>query len=125
MDPLSGAKGLPVDCTRPGQVQYSGWSPTGGQALSAFREGSYENGRAPSGSSSGGAIASSAGLAAAVVNGDTFGSNVGSLVYMRYMALLHNFTYDTLQIHPASAAGRYGVRISSGLISNQGVVPYA
>jgi amidase len=74
----------------------SGWSTLGGQAVNPWGEG-----RNPSGSSSGSAVAVAAGLAAAAVGTETDGSIIS----------------------PSSVCGVVGVKPTLGLVSRSGIVP--
>ena len=74
----------------------SGWSTLGGQAVNPWGEG-----RNPSGSSSGSAVAVAAGLAPAAIGTETDGSIVS----------------------PASACGVVGLKPTVGLVSRTGIVP--
>ncbi|MEP7023990.1 MAG: amidase [Actinomycetota bacterium] len=74
----------------------SGWSTLGGQAVNP-----YGNGRNPSGSSSGSAVAVAAGLAPIAVGTETDGSILS----------------------PASACGLVGIKPTLGLVSRAGIVP--
>jgi amidase len=74
----------------------SGWSTLGGQAVNPHGEG-----RNPSGSSSGSAVAVAAGLAPLAVGSETDGSIIS----------------------PASACGIVGVKPTLGLVSRTGIVP--
>ena len=74
----------------------SGWSTLGGQAVNPWGEG-----RNPSGSSSGSAVAVAAGLAPVAIGTETNGSIIS----------------------PASACGVVGLKPTVGLISRTGIVP--
>ena len=74
----------------------SGWSALGGQAVNP-----YGQGRNPSGSSSGSAVAVAAGLAPLAIGSETDGSIIS----------------------PASACGIVGVKPTLGLVSRTGIVP--
>jgi len=74
----------------------SGWSALGGQAVNPYGEG-----RNPSGSSSGSAVAVAAGLVPLAVGSETDGSIIS----------------------PASACGIVGVKPTLGLVSRTGIVP--
>jgi len=74
----------------------SGWSALGGQAVNPYGEG-----RNPSGSSSGSAVAVAAGLVPLAVGSETDGSIIS----------------------PASACGIVGVKPTLGLVSRIGIVP--
>lgn len=56
----------------------SGWSPKGGQCISAYLHGGMEAGGNPLGSSSGSAVGLSAGFGAAALGSDTSGSVVSA-----------------------------------------------
>lgn len=87
-----------------GNCKYSkadwGWSARGGQPLSAYVAGGYPDAN-PDGSSSGSAIALSAGWAPATLGTETCGS----------------------LIRPAGRAAGYALRSTVGLISRYGVIP--
>ncbi|WVF70570.1 hypothetical protein IAT40_005362 [Kwoniella sp. CBS 6097] len=79
----------------------NGWSAVGGQTSSAYVEGGFDAGSDPMGSSSGSAVALSAGWAAASIGTDTMGSVLG----------------------PAARADLYAIRPTVGRVSRSGVVP--
>jgi amidase len=78
-----------------------GFSARGGQGSSAYVEGGHANGGNPRGSSSGSAIAVSAGWAAASLGTDTTGSLTA----------------------PAGRAALYTIRPTMGLVSRAGTIP--
>lgn len=79
-----------------------GWSARGGKGRSAYDTGEYgEQGAKPSGSSSGSAIAVSAGFAPAALGTETSGS----------------------LISPAGRAAAYTLRSTVGLVSRYGTIP--
>ncbi|KAF2621872.1 amidase signature enzyme [Macroventuria anomochaeta] len=84
-----------------GRYNSSAWSARGGQCQSAYVIGGFNAGGDPSGSSSGSAVAVSAGFAAAALGTDTEASIVS----------------------PSNRAALYGLRPSTGITSRVGVVP--
>lgn len=79
----------------------NGWSARGGQTQSAYVKGGFAAGGDPCGSSSGSAVGTSAGFAAAALGSETDGSLVC----------------------PANRAALYTIRMSVGLSSRSGVIP--
>ncbi len=79
----------------------NGWSARGGQTQSAYVVGGFAAGGDPCGSSSGSAVGTSAGFAAAALGSETDGSLVC----------------------PSNRAALYTIRMSVGLSSRSGVIP--
>jgi amidase len=84
-----------------GRDNSSAWSARGGQCQAAYVVGGFDAGGDPSGSSSGSAVAVSAGFAAAALGTDTEASIVS----------------------PSNRAALYGLRPSTGITSRTGVIP--
>lgn len=93
-------------------LQPAGWSPRGGQCVSAFGDG-----QKVSGSSSGSAVAVSAGFCAASLGVE----QCGSVVSLFNLGASIRLTSD-VQNQPAHCAGLYGLKPTPGLVPRNGVL---
>ena len=90
----------------------NGWSQYGGQVISPFGK-SLETG----GSSTGSAVALAAGLTAAAVGAESFGSIVSHPIDLRRGRL------TCMQTSPAHHNALWGLKPTPGSSSNEGVTP--
>lgn len=92
-----------------------GWSPSAGQVKSAYGEGLVVGG-----SSTGCAVAISAGMCPVAIGQETIGSIVSGFTFIRH---IHVGCPTDLQITPADRAGVVGFKPTHGLIGTELVMP--